>query len=523
MAKAFVKLLLFTSILLGSLVLPARAGAQHFPPDDALRLMLRYIVEDTGTPGVVVGVLEPDGTQRVVSYGSAGPDAAPLGPRSGFQVASITKPLTGAVLAAMVAAGEVQLDDPVSMFLPDHVPVPSRGGRAITLGDLATHTSALPNWPRGLQLTGHDPLVGYTTDDLYAFLSSHELRGVPGTGYRYSNLGYGILGHALGRAAGMSYRDLLRERLFLPLGMNASDVAVAGELPDRMARGHRRGEPVPFYSATEALQAAGAVISTAEDLLAFLAASVGPPRSELERALRVSQDVRVPDGDRGAGWGFSWRTGLFPDGTRIRGHGGEAGGFKSRIAFDPDRRMGIVVLANDVHFDEDLETMLIYLDPPPAEWAEVPVGGEVLVRYAGAYSDDGGAGQSFVRLEDEGYLTWQPVGSPRMRLYATSDSTFHSLRRPLSFTFRPDAGGAGVALVIADDARSRSAERTARTVRKTADEASSPRVVAGWEPAPAGGGGRTNRLWLVIAAVLASAALFGAFRARSARAGGWTS
>jgi serine-type D-Ala-D-Ala carboxypeptidase/endopeptidase len=290
MAQRSARFLFASTVLLGPLLLRAHAGAQHFPPDADLRLMLRFNVEDAGTPGVVLGLLEPDGTTRVVSYGSAGPDAAPLGPRSGFQVASITKAITGVLLADMVARGEVRLDDPVSDYLPAHVRVPSRGDRAITLADLATHTSGLPNWPAGLHLAGHDPLAGYTTDDLYAFLSAHELRGVPGTGYRYSNLGYGLLGHALARAAGTSYRDLMRERVFLPLGMNDSDIAAGGELPDGMARGHRRGEPVPFYSATEALQGAGAMVSTAEDLLAFLAASVGPPRSELEEAIRVEPD-----------------------------------------------------------------------------------------------------------------------------------------------------------------------------------------------------------------------------------------
>jgi serine-type D-Ala-D-Ala carboxypeptidase/endopeptidase len=519
MARTHARLLVPSAILLGSLLVPAHGVGQHFPRDEDLLGMLRFIVEDTGTPGVVLGLLEPDGTTRVVSYGSPGPNAAPLGPRSGFQVASITKGITGALLADMVARGEVRLDDPVSDYLPAHVRVPSRGDRHITLADLATHTSGLRNWPAGLSLAGHDPLANYTTDDLYGFLSAHELRGVPGTGFRYCNVGYGLLGHALARAAGMSYRDLMRERVFLPLGMNDSHIAVAGELPGGMVRGHRRGEPVPFYSATEALQAAGAMVSTAEDLLTFLAASVGPPRSELEEAIRVSQEVRVPDGDRGAGWGFSWRTGLFPDGARIRGHGGEAGGFKSRIAFDPDRRIGVVVLANEAHLNDDLETLLLYLEPPPPGWAEVAIGADALARYTGAYAEDGGAGSSFVRLEDDGYLTWQPDGSPRMRLYATSDSTFHSLRRPLSFTFTPDAGGAGVALVIADDARSRKRAPTTRSALKVADEMPAPAQVAGWTPAPAGQRDGSRRSWLWVVAALAVAASFGAMRVRNARRG----
>jgi len=75
----FIRILIGVAVLPCSLLLPGKGAAQHFPPDDDLRLMLRFIVEDAGTPGVIVGVLEADGTSRVVSYGSAGPSAATLG------------------------------------------------------------------------------------------------------------------------------------------------------------------------------------------------------------------------------------------------------------------------------------------------------------------------------------------------------------------------------------------------------------------------------------------------------------
>jgi serine-type D-Ala-D-Ala carboxypeptidase/endopeptidase len=252
------------SLLLGTLLHSPSAGAQHFPADTELQLMLRYIVEDTGTPGLVLGIREADGSTRIVSYGSAGRRAQPLGPRSRFQIGSITKTFTAALLADMAARGEVALGDPVAIYLPEQVRVPSRAGREVTLLDLATHTSGLPTWPMNLSLRGNNPLANYTVEDLYAFLSTHELWDVPGSEYRYSNVGYGLLGHALARSAGRSYRDLLRERVFEPLGMHATDLPVADELGELMVVGHRRGLPVPLWSSTEAMQGAGGVLSTAE-------------------------------------------------------------------------------------------------------------------------------------------------------------------------------------------------------------------------------------------------------------------
>ncbi len=122
--------LAFVLLLQGAL--PAQ---QHFPADNDLELMLRYLVEDKETPAIVLGVLEADGSTRLVSYGSAGPDALPLGPRSVFEIGSITKTFTGTLLAHMVAQGEVELEDPVSRYLPPSAEVPTFGQREITLLD----------------------------------------------------------------------------------------------------------------------------------------------------------------------------------------------------------------------------------------------------------------------------------------------------------------------------------------------------------------------------------------------------
>ena len=467
------------SALLSSLVLllPAPAGAQHFPADEDLADMVRYQVEDGETPGIVIGVLEADGSTRIVSYGSAGPDARPLGPRSVFEIGSINKTFTATLLADMVARGEVALDDPVLKYLPEDVTVPSRGGREITLLDLATHTSGLPRLPDNLKPGDlGDPYGDYTIELLYEFLSSHELRRDPGAEVEYSNLAVGLLGHTLARAAGMSYRDLLRERVIEPLGMGMTGYALEGEIADWMTQGHAYGDVVPYWFATEAIQGAGGLRSNVEDMLVYLKANVGPPVTELEQSMRSAHQVRWPIGEEGGGYGLAWRRFVRREYVTIR-HGGGTGGFATLIAFDPEKHVGIVVLTNSTNYGGNLGIPLLLLGQPQA-FQEVQVDPEVLVPYAGEYKFPSGR-SLYVRLEDEGYLTVQSTDVVRARMYAKSDTSFFVKQSPWSCAFQRDENGEIVGLVYEIDEREPAGEGRTLTGRRVGNDSPPPAVVAG--------------------------------------------
>lgn len=497
-------------------VVPSPARARHFPASQDLELMLRYVVEDGEAPGIVLGVLDEDGTTRVVSYGSAGPGARPLGPRSEFEIGSLTKTFTGTLLADMVIRGEVALEDPVSKYLPSDVAVPSRHGHQITLLDLATHTSGLPRDPEGYTPPDpQDPVAGYTVDKLYAFLSSYKLPRDPGRKYEYSNVGYGLLGHALARAAGMPLAELLRERVLKPLGMDMTGYALDGDAAEWMTRGHADGKVVPYWFPTEALQGAGGLRSNAEDLLKFLKANAHPPATELGQALRLAQKVRVPRGGEGMGYGFSWRTLSQGDQPPIVTHGGNTGGFATLMAFDAARRIGTVVLTNTHFFTDRLGTALLHPEPPPASW-KAEVGPAVLARYAGEYEGTVRGTRFYVRLEDGGYLTYQTEGLVRARLYAKSDSSFYLLRSPWSFTFRTDTAGAVVGMVMRVDEREPDLAGMMRPARKVGNDTPPPAVVAGNADQ---GSGRGAGHWILIglAVIVALIAILQPLRSRRGR------
>src|SRR5215207_3324419 len=151
------------------------AGAARAQPstDSAVRAIVRERVGAKHTVGLAVGLLDPDGRTRTVAEG-AGPAGRRLDEHSVFEIGSITKTFTAAVLAGMAAEGRVRLDQPVAELLPAGWTLPSRNGRQITLVDLSTHSSGLPRMPGNFAPTDPaNPYADYDSTRLRAFLASY--------------------------------------------------------------------------------------------------------------------------------------------------------------------------------------------------------------------------------------------------------------------------------------------------------------------------------------------------------------
>jgi CubicO group peptidase (beta-lactamase class C family) len=297
--------------------------------------------------GLVIGIVD-GGNSYVFGYGkvSRDVDRRPDG-QTVFEIGSVTKVFTALLLADMAEQKLVGFDDPVAELLPGSVVVPQRDGRAITLLDLATHTSGLPRLPDNLapliRKKPENPYADYTVKQLYEFLSEHSLARKPGTEYAYSNLGMGLLGHALARRAGTSYENLVVQKICLPLGMKETCIKLPEGLRSRLARGHdRHGKPAANWD-IPVLAGAGALRSTADDLLKFLRANVGPSDSPLSPAIRATHRPRHDIGKSNGKIALGWH--VRPDGD-ILWHNGETGGYHSYVAFRPDRTIAVVLLSN---------------------------------------------------------------------------------------------------------------------------------------------------------------------------------
>lgn len=317
------------------------------PSDSEIRKILAQRIDaDKRSVGIVVGLVSPNG-RRIIVHGSLDRnDPRPLDGDTLFEIGSVTKVFTSLLLADMVRRGEVALDDPVQKYLPRGVTMPRRGGREITLRDLATHTSGLPRLPNNMSpKDAADPYADYTVDQLYRFLSSYTLPRDIGTEYEYSNVGGGLLGHVLARRARMDYESLLISRVCVPLEMEDTRITLSAELRARFAAGHDdQMKPVPHWN-LPSLPGAGALRSTANDLLKFLAASLGLRQSPLAPAMRSMLDVRRPTGVEGMQIALGWHV-FNRGGHEIVWHNGGTGGFRSFVGFSPASRVGVVLLSN---------------------------------------------------------------------------------------------------------------------------------------------------------------------------------
>jgi CubicO group peptidase (beta-lactamase class C family) len=445
-----------------ALLIPSIAVAQHFPSDADLTALIQSRVEEDRAVGIVLGVIEADGTMRVVSFGDAGPDARPLGANSVFEIGSITKVFTGILLADMVARGEVALTDPVSTYLPDGATVPSRAGREITLLDLATHHSGLPRLPGNISPADPaNPYADYTVEQMYEFLSGHELRRDIGSQYEYSNFAVGLLGHVLARVGGGSFEDVVRGRILEPLGMNMTGITLTEEMRKWMAAGHdQQGNVVPLWD-LPTLAGAGALRSDIGDMLTFLAANTGPPESQLERSMRDSHEVRkVVNAELGIG--LNWHVQTVGE-DAIIWHNGGTGGFRSFIGFDPASGVGAIVLTNSGHGADDIGFHLINpsipLVPAPVEREEVDVAEDILETYVGEYE----LAPTFsitVTLEG-GALFLQATGQPKFPIFAESDTKFFLKVVDAQISFTTDDSGAVAELSLHQNG----ADQPARKVR----------------------------------------------------------
>jgi len=322
-------------------------GAAVFAePAADLDSILKNRVDESGrAAGIVAGIVDKDGARfaargRVALDSPKRPDANTF-----FEIGSITKVFTSLLLCDMVERGEVRLDDPVSRYLPPSVKMPSRGGREITLQDLSMHVSGLPRMPNNFRPADFaNPYVDYTPQRMYDFLSGYTLRRDIGERYEYSNLGAGLLGLALARRLDTTYELAIRRRILDPLGMRDTSTRLSREQLNRLARGHSSSlRPVKNWD-FDAMAAAGAIRSTAADMLKFLAAHMGLEKTPLDAAMRRMRSVRRDTGVPHLKIALAWH--ILDQYGEIVWHNGGTAGYRAFAGFNPSTGKGVVVLCN---------------------------------------------------------------------------------------------------------------------------------------------------------------------------------
>jgi serine-type D-Ala-D-Ala carboxypeptidase/endopeptidase len=336
MPSLALRLIASLSILLGACLMSLPAGAGALPERVAKAAQER--VADGTHQTIVFGAVDGDASE-IVAFGTLDSGKAPDGDTV-YEIGSITKTFTGTLLAQAVLAGRVTLDTPIAALLPGFR-IPSRNGKEITLGLLATQRSGLPRLPENMEPQDVDnPYADYDAAKLKAFLAGYELSRDPGAAYEYSNLGIGLLGYALAQKAQTNFAALVEADILKPLGMTMSGVALTDVMGAHLASGHgANGQPAKNWD-IDALAGAGALRSTANDMLRYLKANMGREPSALPAAMQFAQAPRSED--RTMRIGLAWMT----TENGIVWHSGGTGGYRSFVGFTADRRRGVVILTN---------------------------------------------------------------------------------------------------------------------------------------------------------------------------------
>jgi CubicO group peptidase (beta-lactamase class C family) len=331
---------------LGAALALSHAGQARAGDERVLDALKNAVGTRSGSAGMVAVLIDEAGTQ-LTSYGSSGKPGVPMDGDAVFEIMSNTKVLTSLLLADMVTRGEVSLADPVSRYLPATVKMRERGG-PITLLDLATYTSGLPNMPGNVSpmwWASAGPMGEYTQEQVYAFLAASEPNHPPGTHYLYANLGFGLLGIALANRARVPYEELLVNRVCRPLGMKHTRITLAGEMQRHLVQGHDLDmKPAELWT-WPAMPGAGCVRSSANDLTRFVKACMGITRTTLSASMARMTQIQRPTSLPGTQAGMGWYITEIGD-DQVVWKSGLSMGCNTFMGYSRRERRGAVLLGN---------------------------------------------------------------------------------------------------------------------------------------------------------------------------------
>jgi CubicO group peptidase (beta-lactamase class C family) len=286
-----------------------------------------------------------------------------------------------------------------------------------------------------------NPFADYTETQMYDFLQGYALPRDIGSQYEYSNYAAGLLGHILAFSAGTTYEALMVDVIAKPLGLVDTRITLTSNMRNHLAMGHRDGIQVENWDIS-ALAGAGAIRSTAADLLKFVGANMGKTKSKLYPAMQLShKNSRVAGANPIVGLG--WHVTAYPD-AEIIWHNGGTGGYRTFAGFTSTGDKGVVVLTNSTASIDDIGIHLLNpkvplnaANPAPAE--AVAVDAEILQSYVGQYELAPGFILTVTREGTQ--LKVQATGQPQFPVFAKTQNVFFLKVVEAQLTFNQNASG----------------------------------------------------------------------------------
>ena len=347
--------------------LPATAPVSGTPATrEALALRLDSLRASYGLPGISAAILFADGSMWRGTSGDADVEAdRPVTPDTEFAVASISKTFLAALILVLAEEGEINLETPVSNYLPALAVDPT-----ITVRQLLDHTSGLHDYfyaPDIDEALLADRERVWTTRDALGYVGKPYFK--PGKGWHYSNTNYLILGVLAEEIGGQLLATQFRARFFGPLGLDHTRYQGVEEPLGPVARAYRFNGPnidlppiplgdgtdvVPFTSVVTAAGSAGSIASTARDLVIWARALYGGTVLQPASRFAMVADIGVTASFKPSipyGLGVQAAT---VDGRPTLGHSGRLLGSRTVVRWLPDERIAIAVLTNQSRADPNV-------------------------------------------------------------------------------------------------------------------------------------------------------------------------
>ena len=392
-------------------------------------------------------------------YGSANLEwNVPNTPATKFRLGSITKQFTAASILLLAERGKLALEDPIKKYMAD---APAAWDK-ITIFNLLTHTSGIPNFtslPEYKSLQLFETPVAKTI----ATVRDKPLDFVPGEKMSYSNSGYLVLGYVIESVTGGSYEKFVTDNIFTPLGMKDSGYDSNTAIIPRRAAGYTPSPTGPVnagYVHMSIPHAAGALYSTTEDLLRWEQGLFGGKVISTASLAKMTTPFK-----NDYAFGLAVQT---VSGRKVVQHGGGIDGFNTFLAYYPDSKITVAVLANlngqapdqiarnlgDLVHGGTVQTT--------AERKEIALPVATLSKYVGTYELAPGVNM-MIRLVGD-HLTTQLTGQQQIPMFAESETKFFLKVVDAQVEFFTDASGTVTHAVMYQNGRERKVQRTSGTV-----------------------------------------------------------
>ncbi len=421
--------------------LAAFSVAQTLAQPKLQALITERVDQHKQAVGIAAFTLDEKGVQFAVHGSQSATKAIAITPDTLFEIGSISKTFTGLLLAELVVKGIVKLDDPVEKYLPDAMTLRDRGNAPIQLIDLATHRAGLPRLPPDFA-----PRVEanpYADFDEKALINSLKVlsgdKTLPrrDTRHDYSNLGFGLLGYALGRADGSNYTAALQKRILTPLSLSATFSTVPESERSRFSDGHdEKLKTVPHWD-FDALAGAGTLRMSVRDLARYASAALGIEKTPLTDAFALAMRLHAKTEREANTIGLAWIRGKLNE-REFLNHDGGTFGFSSTLWLDTTRKQASGVIANAFVPVNDIGLHALEPSVPPRDLAiksqtSIALTAAQLAEFAGIYKLSPAMNVAITVRGNQIFA--QTTAQSEFELFAKSPRSFFAKIAPIAIEF----------------------------------------------------------------------------------------